>query len=237
MKKDQVLSLDEEMLMFTSYRYCIGRKTYVTSLAPYIGKKYYPLLSVERAEFTAQDIRRCIGDCLQFNHPSFEYDSTVAEKERNPLSDYIIWLNNNVSDHSDLQGIKEIVCYKDSYKDNEPKKYDVVRCERKTLEVFEHDITDLLEWDTLASLFDRKNHKLVTIKYNGETRVIRCFEAWTKVTVPTGERQGNLMWYEPTPWKYKKVFISLGAYLESGRQAGHLCEEYIIDVKDVDKEL
>jgi hypothetical protein len=51
------LSLDEEMLMWTSYRYCIGRKTYVTSLASYIGKKYYNLLSDERAEFTLKDIK------------------------------------------------------------------------------------------------------------------------------------------------------------------------------------
>lgn len=227
-------SLDEEMLMFTSYRYCIGRKTYVNSLAPYIGKKYYPLLSAERAEFTAQDIRRCIGDCLQFHHPSFTYDGTVSAKEQNPLSDYIVWLNNNVSDNSDLQGIKEIVCYKDSYKVAEPKKYDVVRCERKTLEVFEHEMSDLLEWDTLASLFDRKNHKLVTTEYNGETRVIRCFEAWTKASVPTGEKQGNLMWYKPIPWKYVKVFMSVSAYLECGRHTGYLREECIIDVKDVD---
>ena len=38
-KKTQ-LSLDEEMLFWTSYRYCIGRHTYVNSLAEYMAKKY-----------------------------------------------------------------------------------------------------------------------------------------------------------------------------------------------------
>ena len=45
MKKNKYISVDEELLMACATRYCIGRQTYVTSLAPYIGKKYYPLLS------------------------------------------------------------------------------------------------------------------------------------------------------------------------------------------------
>ena len=32
-KQQEKCSMDEEMLMWTSYRYCIGRKTYVSSLA------------------------------------------------------------------------------------------------------------------------------------------------------------------------------------------------------------
>ena len=49
------LSINEEMLMWTSYRYCIGRKTYVVDLAYYIAQKYYKLLSDERMRFTAED--------------------------------------------------------------------------------------------------------------------------------------------------------------------------------------
>ena len=82
-KKKQEISIDEEMLIWTSYRYCIGRKTYVSTLAPYIGKKYYDLLSDERLDFMARDIRSCIYDQLRFNTVSFNYEGSVFEKERN----------------------------------------------------------------------------------------------------------------------------------------------------------
>ena len=91
------LSLDEEMLMWTSYRYCIGRKTYVTSLASYIGKKYYNLLSDERAEFTSKDIKECINDCLNFGALSIKYEGSVSNNERDGLSDLLTWFNENVS--------------------------------------------------------------------------------------------------------------------------------------------
>ena len=42
---EKKLSLDDEMIFWTSYRYCIGRHTYVTSLADYMAKKYWDLLS------------------------------------------------------------------------------------------------------------------------------------------------------------------------------------------------
>ena len=57
-EEPKTITLDEEMLMWTSYRYCIGRQTYVTSLAPYIGKKYYPLMNDSQAQHTAEDIRK-----------------------------------------------------------------------------------------------------------------------------------------------------------------------------------
>ena len=43
-------SLFEEMLMWTSYRYCIGRHTYVTSLAGEMAQHYYNRLSDESNE-------------------------------------------------------------------------------------------------------------------------------------------------------------------------------------------
>ena len=92
------LSIDEEMMMWCAYRYAIGRKTYVSALAPYIGKTYYDKLSDNRLEFTALDIRRSIADCLRFGRPGFEYEGIVSDDERNPLSDYVSWITKNVND-------------------------------------------------------------------------------------------------------------------------------------------
>ena len=77
-KQQEKCSMDEEMLMWTSYRYCIGRKTYVSSLASYIAKKYYPILSEQRMLFTAQDIRNEIEDHFNWNSINFYYISIIA---------------------------------------------------------------------------------------------------------------------------------------------------------------
>ena len=153
------LSIDEEMLMWTSYRYCIGRKTYVNSLAPYIGKKYYHLLTDNKAKHTAIDIRERIAECLQFGHPGFQYDGTVNREERNALSDYIEWINSNVTTEKDLYNIDKLICYKDGYGDKYEKKIDVVRKEREWRHIYESDFSDLFVWEELASLMDRKKHK------------------------------------------------------------------------------
>lgn len=222
------LSLDEEMLMFTSYRYCIGRKSYVNTLAPYIGKKYYPLLCRERKEFTANDIRKCIGDCLRFNSPSFGYAGSVAEAFRNPLGDYLTWINSNIEHQNDFRGIKGIVCYKENYNVDSPKLFDVERCERRTLEVFESDISDFFIWEELASLFDVGNHKWVTVNVGGKEEVIECFEVWQNVIEPT-ENEG---YYRNVRWRYEKVLKSVARYLERGDLSGHLDKSCIVKIED-----
>lgn len=227
--KKQELSLDEEMLMWTSYRYCIGRKTYVNSLASYIGKKYYPLLSDAQAEHTANDIRNCIGDCLHFSHPSFFYDGTVSNEERNPLSDYVTWISNNVKNKEDLYYIDKLVCYKDGYGDKYEKKIDVVRKEREWTHIYESDFSDLFVWEDLASLFDRKNHKLITTNFNGEEKTIECFKSWTHVKKEIENQPG---YYMSVEWKWVPCWKSVEGYLTSGEYCGILNDEYIVDIKN-----
>jgi hypothetical protein len=228
-KENEKLSLDEEMLMWTSYRYCIGRKTYVTSLAPYIGKKYYNLLSDERSEFTSKDIKECIDDCLRFGTLSIKYDGTVSNNERDALSDLLTWFNENVSSKEDLANIDNITCYKDSYKEGEPKKYHTVKTSRFNFEVYEHDYSDLIVWHNLSSLFSKKNHKFITVNYDNKDRIIECFQVWDKCFTnhPTDK---NCI--KEVPWKYEKRWVSVENYLLFGEQAGYLNEEFIIKIED-----
>lgn len=180
-KKKQEISIDEEMLIWTSYRYCIGRKTYVSTLAPYIGKKYYDLLSDERLDFMARDIRSCIYDQLRLNTVSFNYEGSVFEKERNALADFLTWINENIEKDSDWLGIKEIICYKDSYSNDAPKKFEIRKSDRVTLKPFQSDFEDLLIWEKLASFFDKKNYKKVLVEFNGKKEEILCFECWQRL--------------------------------------------------------
>ena len=223
------LSLDEEMLMWTSYRYCIGRKTYVTSLASYIGKKYYNLLSDERAEFTSKDIKECINDCLRFGALSIKYEGSVSNNERDGLSDLLTWFNENVSTKEDLANIDYISCYKDSYKEGEPKKYYTAKTNRFNFEVYESDYSDLIVWHNLSSLFDKKNHKLITVNYDNEEKTIECFQVWDKCFTEHPTEKNCL---KEIPWKYQKRWVSVENYLLFGERAGYLNEEFIIKIED-----
>ena len=227
-KKKQEISFDEEMLIWTSYRYCIGRKTYVSTLAPYIAKKYYDLLSDERLDFMARDIRSCIYDQLRFNTVSFHYEGSVFEKERNALGDFLTWINENIGKDSDWASIKEIICYKDSYSDNAPKKFEIRKSDRVTLKPFQSDFEDLLIWEKLASLFDKKNYKKVLVEFNGKKEEILCFECWQRDLEETKE-QGVYLYKE---WKYRKGLISVENYIEKGERAGYLDPKYIKSIKN-----
>ena len=86
MNKNHKCSDFEEMLMWTSYRYCIGRHTYVITMADDIGKHYYNKLSKERKEFTAQDIRNEIMTHLSYLPFSFRIHRTYNDDIFNPIS-------------------------------------------------------------------------------------------------------------------------------------------------------
>ena len=109
-------SLFEEMLMWTSYRYCIGRHTYVTSLAGEIAQHYYNRLSDERMEFTATDIRKEISDKLQWLPFNFKIHRMYDSDPFNPLDALLTFIQKNNIDTID-ELYKEAVASA-SYKEN-----------------------------------------------------------------------------------------------------------------------
>ena len=173
-------SLFEEMLMWTSYRYCIGRHTYVTSLAGEMAQHYYDKLTDERMEFTAADIRREIMDHLQWLPFNFSIDRWYDQDAYNPLDVLMTFLQKyNVNTY------EEFITYsKLEYNVNN----DVFTFEKKipTINSFisASDIDDLIPWENLAACFDKKNHKMVTTEYEGKTEVHRCFKSWKRKSVP-----------------------------------------------------
>lgn len=227
----QECSIDEEMLMWTSYRYCIGRKTYVSSLASYIAKKYYDILTKERKEFTASDIRHCIEDVFRFGGIDFEYDHTVNRDERNPVMDFIMWINDNINDEKDWLNIKSVVCYKESYNPDAPKLFKIITSENPSrIPVYQHEFSDLMIWNDLASMFDVKNHKIIHVKYDGKEEDIECFESLVEDCVPCKD---NSNYYQRKPWSWKKVWVSVEQFKSRGEYSGHIYEENIIEIKDI----
>jgi hypothetical protein len=231
MKKDKQLSTNEEMLIWTSYRYCIGRKTYVSALAKHIGITYYNKLSDNRKIFMARDIRKEIAGCLSFGGVDFEYEYSVPEKERNPIEDFLTWINENYKGQDSIAYTKSIICYKEAWKEDAPKLYEIITTNREvTSTLDEFDYVNLFDWDALANLFDVEHHKLVHVKYNGNESVYECFEIWrNKLTRING------LAYKNEPFKYEKRYISVENFLETG-EFYYLNEDFITHVENMTNE-
>jgi hypothetical protein len=231
------LSMDEEMLMWTSYRYCIGRHTYVTDLAYYMANKYYNLLSKERLEFTALDIRREIQYHLDFLPGHVTYEGTVDNESRRPLEDMLqYWSDNNIDSQEKILAIKEISIYHETYDKDAPHKYRVINQVPDTRTYFaQHEIDDLIPWANLASLFDKKHYKLVRWIHDNKKNesITTCFESWTQDYKPV---EGSDRMYQPIPLKWKKVYVPVEEYLKGSKYHPYISEN-IVSVEDYDATL
>jgi len=229
--KSTPVSTDEKMLIWTAYRYCIGRKTYVNSLAQYIGKTYYDRLSDDEMESTAEDIRNEILRVMNFGSLSFTYDYSVPMEKRNPLQDFIEWINNNVTSEDDFLNISQIQCY---YEKGE-KLYNVHKMNKTTprnVLFYPHDLTDLFYWERLASLFDKKNYYKVTTNYNGTESTHICFMAPTTAKKVV-QYEGEIGVYQDIPWKFENIYITIDSYLKYGDYSPYIANEYITKVEKV----
>jgi hypothetical protein len=225
------LSFEEEALMWTSYRYCIGRHTYVSSLAYYIAKKYYNLLSENRLEFTASDIRNEIEMHLRFLPGHVSYDGNVSKEDRRPLEDMLeYWSNNNIDSVEKILSIGEIQIYHESYGVGVPHQYRIVSKEPNVREyISQMEIDDLIPWANLASLFDKKHYKKVKFTKNGKEYEIIAFESWTQDTKPI---DGNNKYCETIPWKYQKIYVPVDEFAKGTGHTIYIEPNTITSVED-----
>jgi hypothetical protein len=192
-------------LMWTSCRYCIGRHTYVTMLAKDIGEYFYDKLTNDEKEHQAYDIRRQISDCLQFQPFNFCVQFDYSKKETKPLELFFEFVNSQDTSSKDwLSKVSHV----DAYKGKDGVIFDVSYYENipYTTTVWEHEIQDLIPWMNLASLFDVKNHKMVTCDDGKGNRMeVECYESYINESTEE-KREGQIVYLTPTPWKYKKVY-------------------------------
>ena len=225
-KKKEKCSLFEEMLMWTSYRYCIGRHTYVTSLAGEMAQHYYDKLSDERLEFTANDIRREIYDKLQWLPFKFNIHRMYNEDSFDPIDVIMTFIQKE-----NIKSLDEFASYAELEYDAHKDEY-VFDKKTPTIKSFFNisDIEDLLPWADLASCFDKKNHKIVTTEYEGKTETHRCFKSWKRVSVPCEDKPG---YYRVSEFGWTPIWIVVDEYLKSGNTNRYLADEFITNVDDV----
>ena len=218
-------SLFEEMLMWTSYRYCIGRHTYVTSLAGEIAQHYYNRLSDERMEFTATDIRGEIYDKLQWLPFNFNINRMYDSDPFNPLDVLLTFIQKN-----NIDTIDELYKYSSIEYDAHNGEY-MCEIKKPTIKSYfsSSDIEDLIPWENLAACFDKKNHKIVTTEYEGKTETHRCFKSWKKVSVPCKDKPG---YYQTSELGWTPIWVVVDDYLKTGNTNRYLIDEFITKVED-----
>lgn len=197
----------EEMLMWTSYRYAIGRKTYVSCLAHEIPQHYYNKLSKERREFTANDIRREIANhliCMPFSLTINRWDS---EDAYNPLEAIF-----NFIQKENIQSWEEFCKYRDISYNSHKDEYKYTKVEIPMHEYWKSDLDNLICWETCASCFDESNHKI----YKGK----EYFKVWREKLIPA-EESG---WYKRAPFGYEIIWIDLESFLQRGEQAYYILD-------------
>ena len=227
---DKMYNLNTNMfledLLWTSYRYCIGRHSYVTSLANDMGDFFYDRLSSEQKQKHAEDIRKCIADNLKFGF-NFKIERQYNNSTLKPLETFIEFINSmHFTMGKEFSNITKVVAYLD--KDNQLK-FEISKCENKKNEIpfYQHELEDFLPWMDLASLFDVKNHKkILTV----EGQYYEVYESYTQETIPARKTDKStcFQYYEAIPWQYKKIYRPV----DKGVSTFFIPEEMIKKVED-----
>lgn len=219
-------SLFEEMLMWTSYRYCIGRHTYVNSLAGEMAQHYYDRLTDERMEFTAKDIRREIYDKLQWLPFRFNIHRMYDKDILNPIDALMEFIK-----RENINSMDEFVHYSRVEYDSHNDTFEFDKSEPTIKSYFSTmDIEDLIPWEDLAACFDKKNHKMVTVEYNGETSTYECFKTWVRKSIPCEDKPG---YYRSAEFGWEERWVDIDSYLKSGNTNKTINEDFIKEINDI----
>ena len=218
-KKNERATEFERMLMWTSYRYCIGRHSYVVTMADEMAEHYYHRLDDAEKLHTAIDIRREIMTQLRLALPfDFDIDAYAKERELNPLKTLMRFF-----EREGVKSIKEL--YKYSYVgyyagENE---FDVRKCEPKPMQMLHpYDIEDLIPWERLASCFDVSRHCIVTTK---DGQQVRAFTSWERNTIPAEEKG----FYRNADFGWHEVLVPLDEYIK-GNARLRINEDLITEI-------
>lgn len=228
MNKNHKCSDFEEMLMWTSYRYCIGRHTCVVTMADDIGKHYYNKLSKERKEFTAQDIRHEIMTHLSYLPFSFRIHRTYNDDNFNPISAlFNFFERENISSLEEMASVAnlEYDAHKDEYYFNKIES-------TYNSYISKMDIDDLLPWENLASLFNVDNHKLLTLK-DGTT--IEGYKCWRTKVVPVKNKMDqskNIKYYTTAEFGWEEIWKSVDETI-SGNKNLFIPTENIVKIENL----
>lgn len=193
----------ERMLMWTSYRYCIGRHTYVVTMADEMAEHYYSRLDDAEKLHTAIDIRREIMTHLSYTLP-FDFDIMYAtDRELNPLKTLMRFF-----ERDGVKSVKDLYGYSYVGYDAKNDMFDIRKCNPKSIQLLQsYHIDDLIPWERLASCFDVSRHCIVTMK---DGQQVRAFISWERNVIPADEKG----FYRNADFGWHEVLVPLDEYIK-----------------------
>lgn len=220
--KDEVknpLSDYEMDAMWMSYRYAIGRHSIASIMhAGKLVQAVYNRLTEERKAFCAFDMRREVNMRLECGY-NFGLDFSFPQKEFDPV--------NALMEFSKRPEVKEIglLRFLQSHwvKVSQGSDYELIfhieETKDKHIELYAHDLDDLIIWTNAANALDRKKHHTVTTEYEGEIKEHEAFELLIQhFDYNTGQSEIELH------------YCPIDSYLESAGKQSYLAEEYITKI-------
>ena len=202
----------ENDLIWLSRNYAMGRHSYAASHCDDIMKYSNEVLSPERKEFMARDIRSQIADHLRWH--SF-FISRELEETHSPLDLFLQFLTeNDIDSNEKYQTYSRIDVYRSS--DGQI----VFNAEKKEHEEsyfsFSFDIDDYLGWDELASYFLSSCHKKCRIRFKDQESVVPYINSWSRIYDGSGKD------------RYERVKIPIDK-LPSQFKRTYINEDYIVE--------
>lgn len=215
--KESKTSMFEEMLMWTSYRYAIGRQTYVETLADEIPRYYYNRLSSERRIFTAEDIRTEIFAHLKCMGPfTFRISRMYNSDPYNPVEALFNFYNKeNVLSEQDAWKYSSVEydAHTDTYK------FDKIEGEPVLNKWINRSVlNNLAIWERCASCFDTDHHVFI----NG----VEYFKSWKPKIIPwtddTRKTDDGKTYYIRADFGWDPVWMEVDTYLKHGEYSRYI---------------
>ena len=206
----------ERDMMWYSVHYSVGSHSYAGSHCHDIVRYGREVMSAERKEFMAYDIRKMIS--YQLNYPFNFHLPIDAERRLDPIDLLMRFMvENNIKTGEQMAKYRWIdvkenqdgsVNYETTLEDDEKKRHTYSFCMA---------IDDLLHWDDLSKYFDPKMHKHCRVRFNGEEQVIEYFDSWRRKYGVTDE------------FPYKKVKRPIDSYEKNPQICTSIIEKYIVE--------
>ena len=201
-----------EDLIWMSYRYCIGRKTATASMhagaVADIIFKNPNLLTKERKEFMAQDIRQSILDALRWNKRI-----RLENNYCNTNWDFYALLLEGMNECPYPNEARYVIDMEARTLSWEKGGWNVTDSTDKPDDMY----CDLIGWVKLANALDETCHKDIIVNHEGQEKVIRCFPY-------TAKTQGE----------YKRVWASLEKDAGSNiTMQGYVIPELITNIDNI----
>ena len=207
----------ENDLIWLSRNYAMGRHSYAASHCEDIISYSDEVLSPERKEFMAHDIRKELGDHLRWY--SFFFDLPMGiERTHSPLDLFLRFITENEVDTEEklleYNHIQVTVSHEGEVSYHTEKK-DKVDKEKDYFSAM-WSVDDYIGWDELASYFLPSCHKKCRMVYDGKESIVPYIDSWTRIWDRSGKMQ------------YERVKVPIDKQLGFFRRS-FLVEEYIVE--------